>query len=627
MKRLSLILCFFLILILAAAQENQPFAGRGTASPVQRLSGLLTRYERHLLPDTAYLNAVDSILNAADSITHLLYNDDSLEQRLNTYQRIAFSAPSYGKYRVRYYRYLLSAADNRNRSGSAIYYSEKNNEESVRMGYFEKDELPHGELFAMAVYLGNRDYARVFARYNALLPVLFAMPASISAGRKPASPDGVSMVFAVLDVMCFAASKTGDTAKLNEAILLCERMQDEVRKQPEKYKDYRVYYNFIYHTIGYLRENYLKHFTRARDLLEISLQEVRDKGFGEANDPDGYTADRYEDAFDFFFDQGEKDSARHYLDLIRQSVPADPEFTNDRLSFVLERGSELLAGEGQYMAACRDLQRAYTMRDSAFYAAKSDRDNNLYALAEAENTGNELVMTEARKRKTERVNSFLFLLLILLVPAGVTGSLIYRFRQKQRMLDLRLSVARGFNNEIGPMLLYANALLMKEAEAAPSARLEEMKGQIKQIMEEVRGITHDLESAELGTVGSFCKEVISLLEKIKAATQIDFTIRLNNGNPVLSHYQYINLRTIFSELISNSIKHAGCRFIAIYVQVAERNVAINYSDDGLGMEPGKKAGGIGMQNIRERTSLLHGEFRLHNGYPQGYSIDISIPLV
>jgi signal transduction histidine kinase len=45
------------------------------------------------------------------------------------------------------------------------------------------------------------------------------------------------------------------------------------------------------------------------------------------------------------------------------------------------------------------------------------------------------------------------------------------------------------------------------------------------------------------------------------------------------------------------------------------------------MVPGKPADGIGMQNMKERTNLLNGEFQVHNAYPDGYSIDISIPLL
>ena len=73
---------------------------------------------------------------------------------------------------------------------------------------------------------------------------------------------------------------------------------------------------------------------------------------------------------------------------------------------------------------------------------------------------------------------------------------------------------------------------------------------------------------------------------------------------------------------------------------------INYTDDGKGISPGSPAtagngpsvgngpsagvassAGIGLQNIRERVGMLKGDFQLHNAYPQGYSIDISIPLL
>jgi signal transduction histidine kinase len=95
----------------------------------------------------------------------------------------------------------------------------------------------------------------------------------------------------------------------------------------------------------------------------------------------------------------------------------------------------------------------------------------------------------------------------------------------------------------------------------------------------------------------------------------------------LSHLQYTNLRKIVDELITNSIKHAECSFITIDIKAMERHLRINYSDNGKGMLPGRQAGGIGLQNIQERVRSLNGDFQLHNAWPEGYSIDISIPLL
>jgi signal transduction histidine kinase len=267
------------------------------------------------------------------------------------------------------------------------------------------------------------------------------------------------------------------------------------------------------------------------------------------------------------------------------------------------------------------------MKDSSFYAVSADKDNNLYALAKEENTHNELLRAEAMKQKAEQFSNLFFFILVILAFGSVAAFLIYRAEQGRRLLQLRLSLARNFHDEIGPMLLYANTLVKKERETNPSPRLEELRVQIQQIMEAVRGISHDLKSSEISTVQTFYKEIYGLLEKIKASTRIDFTARINNGSRVLGHLQFANLRKIVDELITNSIKHAECTLITIDIKVTQRLLQINYSDNGKGLPPEPPTAGIGLQNIQERGRSLNGDFQLHNAWPEGYSIDISIPLV
>src|SRR5258708_6451948 len=91
----------------------------------QHLTGLLAQYQGHTLSDTAYLKAVDSA-------APLLVHDDSLEQLLSTYQQIAFGNKRLGAYRGHYYADLALYSYNKNKYGSAIYYSEKNNDEKIK---------------------------------------------------------------------------------------------------------------------------------------------------------------------------------------------------------------------------------------------------------------------------------------------------------------------------------------------------------------------------------------------------------------------------------------------------------------------------------------------------------------
>ncbi len=610
-RRLLPFFLSFLVITWGDARAQRP------DSVKQHLADLHAKYESHTLSDTAYLKGVDSI-------TPLLYNDDSLEQQLDLFRQIAFAHKAYGKYRVAYYRHLAYSAIARNKYGSAIYYSEKNNEESVRVGIFEKSELLRSELFAISVYDLNKDYARVFSQYNTLRPRLLALAGRIPAGKD--SQVGVSIAFSILDIMADAAFRSGDIIKLNEAVLLCERMLDSLRKQPEKYRKYMIFYDFIYHGVSFLRESYWKHDVRARGLLDSAIREVRSKEF-VGGDQASYSYDKYTNAFVFYFDRHQKDSARHYLDLVRDLSLGPYENLNIKLPFLLENGSRLEAIEGKYEAAYRDLRRAYDKKDSAFYSVSADKDNNLYALAKEENMHNELIRSQEEKRRAERFNNLFFFIFGLLMIGSVAVFLIYRSRQQQRLLNLRLNLARNFHDEIGPMLLYANTLAKKEAETNPSPMVEELKAQILRIMEAVRGISHDLKTSEMGTVQTFYKEICNLLEKIRASTEIDFTAKMNNGVRILSHVQYTNLRKIVDELITNSIKHAECSFITIDIKAMEQRLQVNYSDNGKGMSPGRQAAGIGLQNIQERVQSLNGDFQLHNAWPKGYSIDISIPLL
>lgn len=608
---LPILLLSFLVIIQGEIRAQRP------DSLKQHLAELVVLHQEHILSDTAYLKAVDSV-------APLLGHEDSLMQLLSTYREIAFDNPKLGAYRGSYYANLALFSYNKNKYGSAIYYSEKNNEEKVRAGIFEKGGIPRSQLFAITVYYNNKDYDRVFAQYDTIRPVLERLPAAIVAGK--VSPAQAYIAFGILNSVVYAAYKTKDTVRANEGMLICRKMLEGIERQPEKYRELMVVYQHIYHTLCYSREKYLGHFELAQDFLQQAIREVRSPAFAPNYQP-AYMEMLYAEVFDFYFDNGRKDSARYYLGLVRTMNDSLVKFSSLEQSFLLESTSKILASDGHFEAAYNELNKVYRMKDSSFYAVSADKDNNLYALAKEENTHNELLRAEEEKQRAEEFNNLFYYIFGLLMLASVTVFLVYRSRQQQRLLNLRLSLARNFHDEIGPMLLYANTLAKKEAESNPSPMVEELKAQIQRVMEAVRGISHDLKSREMSTVQTFYRDVCNLLDKIRATTEIDFTARMNSGSRILSHIQYTNLRKIVDELITNSIKHADCSFITLDIKAGERRLQINYSDNGKGMAHGRSSGGIGLQNIQERVQSLNGDFQLHNAWPEGYSIDISIPLL
>ncbi|HVU85016.1 MAG TPA: hypothetical protein VHC50_09250, partial [Puia sp.] len=169
----------------------------------KRISKLSADHREGKLSDTLYLRGVDSIASG-------LLNDDSLVEELAIYRQIAFGNKDLGRHRMLYYRYLAYLAINKNNYGSAIYYSEKNNEEAVKIGVFEKDGIPHSDLFTVSVYQNNEDYPRLIAKYNTLLPQLEKLPAMVSAGKMSGEQGYVGL--SIVGAAVWAFYKTHDTA-------------------------------------------------------------------------------------------------------------------------------------------------------------------------------------------------------------------------------------------------------------------------------------------------------------------------------------------------------------------------------------------------------------------------------
>ena len=602
-------------------------------SSVQRLAALLQSYHSHRLNDSAYLRAVDSV-------APVLLREDSLPEWLGTYREIAFSDKRWGVYRAHYYTYMAIHSSGASRFGSAIYYAEKNNEERIAIGEFKKGGLSHSDLFAITIYSNNHDYARVLSRYRVLRPALMSIPARVRADTvsvetvraDTVSVDDIAVALMIGNAVVYAACKAGDSAVAVEAAGIGDQVASALKVSVVNDGPRVTELYYLCHLSDFELERFLGHTSAAGEVLERAIGEVQAPGFPARLQP-AYVEFTFTEAFEFYFDHGRIDSARRYFDRVKALNEKGVEYSQSDPEFLPEANSKLEAKDGRYQEAYQELLREYRVRDSAYYAVSADKDNNLYALTAEENTRAELFRTEEGRRKAERYTLYLFTLLALLLPGGIAGFMVYRTRQRQRMMNLQLNLARNFHDEIGPMLLFANALVKKELDEHPSPGLTELKAQTAQIMEAVRGIAHDLKSNELSTTDSFGREVAALLEKIRQTTGIDFQFRSNQGGRsnqsgrILSNWQYTHLTKMMNELISNSIKHAGCSRITVLLQSMDERFTIRYSDDGRGMEPGSFSAGIGLGNIKERVALLKGSFELRNAWPEGYSIEISIPFV
>jgi two-component system sensor histidine kinase UhpB len=95
---------------------------------------------------------------------------------------------------------------------------------------------------------------------------------------------------------------------------------------------------------------------------------------------------------------------------------------------------------------------------------------------------------------------------------------------------------------------------------------------------------------------------------------------------LLNDEQKLVAYRIAQEQCTNIVKYAKARTVNISLSTAAGLFTMIISDDGVGMEPGKKTKGIGLRNMRGRLSIFNGTANINTAPGKGFTLEIIIPL-
>ena len=87
---------------------------------------------------------------------------------------------------------------------------------------------------------------------------------------------------------------------------------------------------------------------------------------------------------------------------------------------------------------------------------------------------------------------------------------------------------------------------------------------------------------------------------------------------------------IVQEALANVIKHSHARHATVTLQQSQGNLIVEVSDDGIGISSARlqalPPGHLGLRGMRERASLLGGDFRMDSTSETGTRVTITIPM-
>ncbi|MBT8178144.1 MAG: sensor histidine kinase, partial [Eudoraea sp.] len=206
--------------------------------------------------------------------------------------------------------------------------------------------------------------------------------------------------------------------------------------------------------------------------------------------------------------------------------------------------------------------------------------------------------------------------------------------QKQKMEEGKNSEKKRISEELHDGVLGAmNGIRMvllglnkKTDDSAVNMRGEALE-KLKEVQEEIRSISHELNHASYRKFHNFINSINDLLKETMAASDLEIAFNYNEDVEwdSLSGDTKINLYRIIQESLQNIIKHANASKVDLDFERLEDLLKIRISDNGKGFDVRKAKKGIGQKNIRSRVQKLNGTWNVESTPGEGTTISVLLP--
>lgn len=199
----------------------------------------------------------------------------------------------------------------------------------------------------------------------------------------------------------------------------------------------------------------------------------------------------------------------------------------------------------------------------------------------------------------------------------------------------RARIAKDLHDQLGNSLITAklnvDAIKLKEGDLPEGvvAPLETTETFIKQALDQVRSISHDMNTGIMAKFG-LRRILEDLVKGIDTAGFMKVNLVMDGKSDHVQRDTSILVYRLTQELINNAVKHADARNLSIQVLTNEFEVTLTVEDDGKGFKPfdsdSKNSDGMGLSNMLTVVEDAGGELSVESSPGNGATFIISLPI-
>jgi len=205
----------------------------------------------------------------------------------------------------------------------------------------------------------------------------------------------------------------------------------------------------------------------------------------------------------------------------------------------------------------------------------------------------------------------------------------------RRILELQEEERQQFANTLHDAIGHGLLVLKQRLDALPGRMAQSpdqqqeinlLRGQCADLMDEVRGLSHDLHPHILERLGLRIA-LENMLERAFTDTGVDWLLQMSLEEGELGKEQRIGIYRMVQEAINNVLKHARASEVLVRIRREQNAAVVEIKDDGQGVENGDSAErGIGLTTMRGRAELLGGWFQFESVPGEGSRVRFGVPV-
>jgi len=196
--------------------------------------------------------------------------------------------------------------------------------------------------------------------------------------------------------------------------------------------------------------------------------------------------------------------------------------------------------------------------------------------------------------------------------------------------DERERMSQELHNGVQSLILAAGMgirTVVSRLDEMPKKEQDLLKNSVQllnQAISETRSVSHNLIPDLIKTHG--LENYLNLIFlTIRSSTEIKIDLNINIKEEELIQSQLkIDICRLVQEMINNTLKHAKAKTISIKLVKVNREITLDFQDDGIGFNSNKSTEGIGLQSLRKKVSQLDGKITLDSHPKKGTRIMILI---